>query len=467
MTSVIQLSLEQGQKQLFWVEGTAQAVLCEKLLRHLPGKRWVCLAQWGEQQVVAKIFTQARHAQHELTGIDALAEAEIPTAKLLHHGWIKEKSLYIILYEYIPHKHDLDHYWQTANEIERDALIQKLIIKTAQLHQAGLYQQDLHLRNFILANNKIYVLDAASIQQAKNQSALDELNSLKNIALLFGQFPPDYDSKIEKFYLIYTQQRNLIFTLSSIELLKKFVFKARYQRLAKYGRKVFRSSTQFVARKTWQYFSVCHKGYDTPGLQQGLLKLDELIASPDAIVLKAGNSSTVVKVCIDNRYFVIKRYNFKNTWLAIKRAFKPTRAAISWCRANQLQLINIDTPKPIAMVEKRLGPLRRVSYFISEYMAAENMQNYFATTHSPEHVVLIAEKIKLLLANLKAVRILHDDMKATNILLVAYNPVLLDLDGMRLYNCSWLWRKKVNKDKKRFLQNWQDKPEILQFFKDC
>ena len=249
-------------------------------------------------------------------------------------------------------------------------------------------------------------------------------------------------------------------------MLKKFIFKARYQRLAKYGRKVFRSSTHFIARKTWRHFSVCHKGYDTPGLQQALFKLDELIASPDAILLKAGNSSTVVKACIDGRYFVIKRYNFKSTWLAIKRAFKPTRAAISWRRANQLQLVNIDTPKPIAMVEKRFGPLRRVNYFISEYIAAENMQNYFATTHSPEHVSLIAEKIKILFTDLESMQIAHGDMKATNILLVAYKPVLLDLDAMHLYYCSCLWRKVANKDKQRFLRNWQNRPEILQLFED-
>ena len=154
MPSVIQLSLEQGQKQLFWVEGTAQAVLCEKLLRFVSGKRWVCLAQWGEQEVIAKIFTQARHAERELTGIQALTTAGITTANLLHHGWIKEQSLYMILYEFIPHKQELDHYWQIADDIGRDELLHKLIITTAQLHQAGLFQQDLHLRNFILANNK-------------------------------------------------------------------------------------------------------------------------------------------------------------------------------------------------------------------------------------------------------------------------------------------------------------------------
>lgn len=466
MSTVIQLPLEQGQKQLFWVDGTAQAVLCEKLLRCVPGKRWVCLAQWGEQQIIAKIFTHAHHAQRELAGVNALTEANITTPDLLHHGWVKEQSLYIILYAYIPHKQELDRYWQTTDDIGREELLHKLIVTTAELHQAGLLQQDFHLRNFILANNKIYVLDAASIKRSKNQQALAELVSLKNLALLFGQLPTRYDLQVEKFYRIYTQLRSLVFTLSSVELLKKFVRKARYQRLAKFGKKVFRSSSYFVARKTWQRFTVCRKSYDTSAMQQALLDLDQRIASPEATLLKAGNSSTVAKVCIGDRYFVIKRYNFKNTWLAIKRAFKPSRAAICWRRANQLELLGLDTPKPIAMVEKRIGLLRRVSYFISEYIAAENMQSYFTTTHSPEHFALIAEKVKNLLDDLKAMQITHGDMKATNILLVAYKPVLLDLDAMRLYACAWLWQRVADRDKQRFMQNWQNRPEILQLFEN-
>lgn len=458
------LPIEQGQIQLLWLSNTNISLVCEKLLRYLPGKRWVCFGHWGEREVVAKLFSHQRHAQRELNGIDALSAANILAPAMLYHGWATEKSLYVIVYEYIPYKQNLDEVWQQADEVARTKLIERLVAIVAQLHYAGLRQLDLHPQNFLLHDNKIYVLDAGEIVQTHYNQPLGKRLSLQNLGALLAQFPPRYDALCSQLYLFYTQKSSAVFTLTSIAQLKKWIAYWRKRRLIKFGKKAFRSCTQFVCDKSWNHFFACDRAYDTDNMRAVLNDPDQALAAPTTEILKAGNSSTVGKITVDGKSLVIKRYNLKNFWHAIKRSLYPTRAAKSWRNAQYLSLLDIATAKPVAMIEKRFGPFRYTNYVISEYIAADHLKNYLATPHISEQLTVIAENMAQLFANLHAVQIAHGDMKATNILLVDNKPVLLDLDAMYLYRTHWRWQRAARKDKERFMKNWEDQPELQQLF---
>lgn len=460
------LSIEEGRTQLLWLTNSSKPLFCEKLLRHLPGKRWVCLAQWDDQVVVAKLFLKAKYAQRELNGNQALSNANICTPTLLHHGWTKDGMLYALIYEFIPHEQELDITWRFANLNGREELLHKLVNVIAKMHQAGIFQTDIHLRNFISHANKIYVLDTGSIKQTNTQIALSERQSLKNLAALFAQLAPENDVFIHPLFLQYTKLRDVVFTLKKLAYLKKWIAYWRRYRLIKFGRKVFRNCSQFKVEKRWNIFSVCDKSYMTEAMQELLANPDEFIQSAEAHILKAGNSSTVFEVNITGRCLVIKRYNLKSFWHGVKRALQPTRAAICWRNSQQLNLLDIATVKPVAFLEKRCGFLRRQSYFIAENVQAENLQSFFTNPCTTYEYQLIAENIVSLFNNLATINMAHGDMKATNILLLAYKPILIDLDAMKLYRCHWLWKKAFLKDKKRFLANWRDNPGYLQIFKN-
>lgn len=456
------LPIEAGKVQLFHLEN-AEALVCEKLLRHIPHKRWVCLGHWGEQIVVAKLFAQQRHAQTELNGINHLSDANILAPTVLYHGWVREKSLYVIVYEHIPYKQNLDEIWQTGTEVKRIDLIQKLVTVIAQLHRAGLQQLDLHPQNFLFHEDKIYVLDAAEIVQTKDKKILSKYSNLKNLGALLAQFPSYYDTFCEKFYLLYTQQSKSVFTALDIKQLKKWIFYWRKRRLIKFGNKAFRSCTQFICKKNWSNFSVCDRRYFSQPMQVVLKNPNEALNSINTEILKSGNSSTVGKIVVDGKFFVIKRYNLKNFWHALKRIWRISRAAKSWRHAQYLSLLDIATTKPVAMIEKRFGPFRLTSYFITEYIAANNLKNIVAIT-SPEQASIIAENIAKLFSDLDAVQLAHGDMKATNILVCNNKPILLDLDAMHLYRTHCRWQRAAKKDRKRFMKNWEYQPELLQLF---
>lgn len=439
-------------------------VIGERLLRKIPNKRWVMQARWGTKTIVVKFFMNWRHAQRELTGYEALVAANIVTPKLLHHGWIAGEKLYVLLFEYIATGMDFNLTWQNSNEERRKKLLQELVALTIKMHQAGLQQRDLHLQNFLFTDEKIYTLDPANISKTSRNQPLTETAGLKNLGLLFAQLPARYDDLVEMFYRLYTNTRGIIFTGAGLATFKKWIERWRAFRLQKYQRKVMRSTSRLICRRGKTFFSLCERSYDTPAMRALLAAPDSVLASSDTQILKAGNSATLGLVIVDGQRFVIKRYNIKDFWHGIKRAIQPSRAAISWRNAHLLELLNIATPKPIAMLEKRWGFLRKEAYYISEYCEGIRLQDYFQSEHTAEENAVVAKQIKDLFADLDAVKISHGDLKATNIVLVAGKPMLLDLDAMRLHRWHCCWQRASERDQERFLQNWQMLPNIAQIF---
>lgn len=440
-------------------------VIGEQLLRKIPGKRWVLQARWGTRQVVVKLFADWRRAQRELIGYDALVTAGILTPRLLHHDWVLGGKLYILLFERIHPSDDFNTLWVNADEIERRRLLNELLALITKMHQAGLQQRDLHLKNFLLSDNKIYTLDPSEISRTKDGQPLTESSSVKNLALMFAQLPARYDVLCETLYPVYTNERGIIFTGAGLANLKKWIMYWRDYRLSQYERKVLRSTSRLICRKDKHTFSICDRSYDTKAMRALLQDLDAALAAPTTQILKAGNSSTVGLVEVDGRLLVVKRYNIKSFWHAIKRAVQPSRAATSWRNAHCLELLNIATPKPVAMLEKRFGLFRNKAYFISEYVAGIKLQDYVdLKIHTQEEFQHIIDEIKDVFVNLAAAKISHGDLKATNILLVEGKPVLLDLDAMRLHRFTWGWQRAALRDQQRFLQNWQHQPHVEEAF---
>ena len=74
------------------------------------------------------------------------------------------------------------------------------------------------------------------------------------------------------------------------------------------------------------------------------------------------------------------------------------------------------------------------------------------------------EALSSLLLDLSESRISHGDLKATNFVMSAEGPVILDLDGMREHKNHDSFRRAFNRDVDRFMKNWQDHPELADRF---
>jgi tRNA A-37 threonylcarbamoyl transferase component Bud32 len=230
-------------------------------------------------------------------------------------------------------------------------------------------------------------------------------------------------------------------------------------------KKIFRECSAFARKADRTMVLVYDKHYGSEGFQELYRNPDGVFANAQGDYLKRGNTSTVIRTTVDGVEVVVKRYNIKDAWHGMKRALQRTRASISWQNANLMRFYGIDTPRPIAFIEKRTGPARRTSYFISEYVSGPSYRQYFAAeTASQESRNQLADKIADMLATLARYRLGHGDMKATNLIIVDGNPYLIDLDGMRQYKSAAGFARAHQRDIQRFLKNWADQPDVRALF---
>lgn len=124
----------------------------------------------------------------------------------------------------------------------------------------------------------------------------------------------------------------------------------------------------------------------------------------------------------------------------------------------------ISIPRPIAYIEKRFGPLRGKSYFINEYIEAENLFTYITTHADPLDTTTTERKVVELFEALRTTGINHGDMKATNILVCDEKLLVLDLDAARKADDGSLFKRGYEKDRFRFLKNWKNHPDLYQRF---
>jgi len=197
--------------------------------------------------------------------------------------------------------------------------------------------------------------------------------------------------------------------------------------------------------------------------QHFLHQPDDVFTREDAVFLKKGRSSTVVKVVLDGHTYAIKRNNMKNFRHRMRRILRPTRAEKSWRLALKMTLFNVRTAAPVAFIESNFAGLRGKSYFITEHVAGEGLDQYVMHSNKIENLV---ERIVSLLRGLYKLEITHGDLKSTNFIIDEnVQPVLIDLDGAKehlsLSGLRSAWREEIN----RFLRNFNQLPHIQQAFK--
>jgi len=437
---------------------------CLKITRCLPGKRISCIGQWQGKTIFAKFFISPNRAKahwhKEQKGFQLLTEKQILAPKVLHDGKHQQDEVYFILYEFLDNADDLKPVWESSTPSQQQEILNQLTLTVAEHHKQGLAQQDLHLNNFLIANNQFYTLDGADITTIDGNN---EHIAFNNLAVLFAQFYPSNDSNIEKSLQDYCKLRHWSFNQSILSQVKSATLKIREKRKLDRLSKTKRSCSLFFYQQTWDQQTICARKYRSAEMQAFLDAPDSYISKEG--LLKDGNTCTVAIVTIDNIKMVVKRYNIKNWQHAFGRAFRCSRAVSSWVSAHLLQFYGIPTPEPVAVIEKRWGPLRKEAYFVTKLISGETGDLYFnSDKHSIDEKRAMAESTVKLLKNIHELNISHGDLKITNIMISDLHPVIIDLDSMKQHGNQSLFNKAKKRDIKRFLKNWQDSPSLAKIF---
>jgi tRNA A-37 threonylcarbamoyl transferase component Bud32 len=441
----------------------APDLYCQEIVRRLPGRRLVCRGLWHGQAVFAKLFIgngAHRYADRDARGARALTENGLLAPALLHDGNLSQQSGRALIYALVAESENAEAVWQRADAAQRKLLAAALIETIARHHAAGLVQTDLYLRNFLCTDAGLYTLDGDGIRI--HSRPINEQESTNNLALLLSKFDVLDDGYIPEWLRIYREARKWNAETIHVKDLGKKVQAIRRKVALDYARKVMRNCTDVRVEQSFKRFMAVNRAQQSGELRQVIGDPDAWLNAPECLRLKNGNTCTVGLAQAGARKIVIKRYNIKNLRHGLSRALRRTRASTSWRNAHLLDIYDIPTPTPLALVEKRWGVVRGRSYFLAAFVGGPDIAEVYADASLPEaRKKQVAEKVANLLRKLYLLKIEHGDLKASNLKLVDDEPLVLDLDAMKQHRCAWWFRKKHARDLRRFLKNWQNAPDIL------
>ncbi|MCL5261609.1 MAG: lipopolysaccharide kinase InaA family protein [Gammaproteobacteria bacterium] len=223
-----------------------------------------------------------------------------------------------------------------------------------------------------------------------------------------------------------------------------------------------------IIQQSWRRLLICNQQYFSEKMQEFFANPDFFLENTKLPFYKsiAGDTTTVAVVAIDNKKFVVKRYNTKSIWHSIKKLLRQSRAMRSWQNSHYLISKNIPTPKPVAVLIKRFGPWRKETYFISEFLPSIRGNDFFIDkTKTPEEWKRVIQNIQTLITKLEQALITHKDFQHRNLLMLDNVPYLLDLDHMRKHRYKSFWfRLNFRKDLEHFVKLLEINPEAQQMF---
>jgi len=433
------------------------------VVRYLPGRRLVCHGAWNGRPVYAKLFIGGKagqDAERDASGVRAMRAADIATPELLFDGDLTDGSGHALVFAEVVGSSAEEAWRMLAHDpAARLELITRLVQTAAAHHRAGLIQHDMYLKNFIVTSTDIYTLDGDGIRC--HAAPLGRREGLGNLALLLSKFHAEDDVWLPQLLQHYAAARAMELTAAEAQVFPSHVMTHRLRVVRGYAdRKVFRNCSGVIVERGWSHFTAIARAHDSEALRRLLAGLETRLRDPDVRMLKNGNTCTVLALPLDGREVVVKRYNIKNFWHGLGRAWRPSRAAASWANAHRLQILGIATAQPLALLERRWGWLRRQAYFIAEHVDAPDALAFFADASvAAERKQQAAQAIAQLLHKLWRVGLVHGDMKASNVLIGADDqPLLLDLDALHEVRCPWRLRRGHARDLRRWMENWRADP---------
>lgn len=444
---------------------SGELVQCQEILRLLPGRRLVAVAEVAGKKVLLKLFMgnkQRSDATDDSNGVKALLKANITTPNLLQESHVVDKGYPALLLEYLPDTISYREAWQQANVMDQQKMLQALVTMVAHQHEHGLKQRDFHLRNFIVdPSGTVYAIDGGDY--AISSRPISRHQALKNLGMLFGHLPEGVLATHRTLLQVYQDLRRWTGGEEIYNVVLRNSKRFRRWRARANSSKAFRNCSEFQIRHLGRLRICQRRDFPADELDNWIAASNLDFVESEGCLLKSGNSQTVWKTRIADQDVVLKRYNLKNWRHALRRAVTRSRASRSWQNAIQLRAYYIATPEPLAMIEERWGPLRGRAWLITRVAQGKGADQYFKDIR--ENDSHDASRLASIIKNFSVNGIVHGDMKATNFVMDEKILQVIDLDSMSLPLVSWYREHAIEADRQRFLENWSP-PWLRKKFED-
>lgn len=428
-----------------------QSLTCTKLLRTIAGRRQVYEAVWNGRAVIVKLFSHrisaGRHLKREWQGLMELQKRQLSSPVPLFYGKT-ENGWAVVMGKIADCSTALEIFNEKRELEEKLDLLISVCRKLAEQHQKGVLQKDLHLGNFLVSGDNLFAIDPGQMRFRSQE--LTRKKSISQLASLAAFLPEGSTEAIGRLCKEYASARGWHFDKSDEAMLQKQLTLHKKTVVKKGLKKCLRTSKRYLKVKTDKYLAVFDRGFCQGYNPVDFIKQIDTLMN-EGQTLKDGNTCYVCRLRWNGKDVVVKRYNHKGFVHSLRHTIKRSRARRGWLHGHRLGMLNIPTPKPLAYIEQRRGPIVWTSCLATEYIEGKNLYNFLADDSVTEQQRSRAVKqIEELLDKLGKHRIAHGDLKHSNILITANGPTLTDLDAMKVHKWNLAYRIRQRKDLLRF-----------------
>ena len=342
---------------------------------------------------------------------------------------------------------------------QRRKLIKHVAKLIRKMHLSGLNHRDLYLCHLHIKEDvdfndiKVYLIDLHRAQIRSNvpeRWLVKDLGGFFHSILQFGLSEKDF----YRFMTAYFECSLSELLQNRSKLLKKILnrcfsmyMKPRLKEFSFNSKKISKESPYIkTVDKTCRW--IANKDYDLEKFI-GIIN-DESLLLKNGELIKNEEGHLIVKLKINDRYFYIKKYRIKSFFHAFSRLLKETRAFNSWTALHWINMIGINTPKPILCYESNGLLGARTSFLITEEINGERLDRAIENNINQDFVVA---KIQSFFKRMQWIRFSHGDTKTSNFFISQKKLTVFDLDSAKRNFLSFYFRKAILRDKMRFLRS--------------
>jgi tRNA A-37 threonylcarbamoyl transferase component Bud32 len=412
-----------------------------------------------------KRLVRGNPAMREFSRLVMLQKAQIPSPRAVAvlSGFRLQKQIGdAVIIDAIEPAVQLDHYLSDL-ELRGEAipnhraLVQKVIDLVHQLSQAGLGHSDLHLGNFLLSGEQIYLLDGYAVRTGglRQKDILMLGHSSRRFAttgdllrgwnnLTTGGAMPVRNSASPRFYrkfLERTTRNNHYFGR-----LNDGGWRGHFVKQMKFSRRFSAASQMTFDESQWR---------------DAWRDLLARIEADQLDIIKRSRSGDVLagEIVLGGRPIsvIVKRPKKKFWYRHLNSIGRPSRARRSWSKAWKLYIRNIPAEFPLLLMEKRTLGYVTDSIIVFEKMRGQTLAKIDLDALPPAQCEMMFRRVGRTLRKLEANGFAHFDAKATNWIIqpdekLGPLPILIDVDGVRHYS----WR---GAGIERLLRSMRDHPQ--------
>jgi tRNA A-37 threonylcarbamoyl transferase component Bud32 len=440
-----------------------EPLTCTALLRTVPGNREVYDGLWNDRGVIVKVFSHKirakRHLKREWRGLSQLKERELGSPEPLFYGQTEDGRWAVVVEKIADSSIALDAFNKTTDKLKKLDLLVLVCKELAKQHSKGVLQKDLHFGNFLMSSDKVFALDPGQMRFLSQP--LSRRKSISQLALLARCLPASDTESIARLCQEYFNIRGWELGRSDEPFLQKQLTAHRKRGIKKGLKKCLRTSKRYLRIRAGRYLAVFDSGFcDGAEPLDFMEQIDSLMDAGE--ILKDGNTCYVSSMMWNGKAVAVKRYNHKGLIHSLRHTIKRSRARRGWLNGHRLRMLHIATPKPLCFIEQRRGILVWKSYLVTEYVDGQKLYDFLQDDNvAKDERSQVTEHVKELLERLGKHRISHGDLKHTNILITNSEPMLMDLDAMKVHKWKSLYKVRLAKDLRRLAEHLHMQKRLL------